>query len=344
MRSFLSMRWLLFSALNFGGIAIACTNPPDNIFGAILKDGNAANQNISQYLATQKYLDGMENSAVNGAQLKYIEAERAYNNALLLDSMCHSTFYANATGHIGDFLTCEAYALPFVFAATKAISASQQNDFNALGQKANWCPDAPYPPISIPATLTDASHPKAVQSFDLLLNLTGKLANIQSVGIASTLKSLATLLFLDQVPQGLLLAPNADSSAVDTKITSGYKPPGDPAANLTAQDLELMKGPLGVSLTLNMVALEPNFTNAQLQEGLNKAFASDNFTSQLASLNGTVVGKTFSTTIFAASSTATATSSAPAAGATKKSNAEDGRVLELGTVWLVAGLGILAAV
>lgn len=241
--------------------------------------------------------------------------------------MCYSEFYVDATtlADVGQWLTCESMALPVVLGAFYLQNRFGDANTAALGQKCSFCTDTPSPPAALPIQITDPQHVRGIQTIVTTLDWSHKLLNVQGLGLRKAIGSLIAAVVTDKVQSGLLLAVhNVTGNIVQTAITRGFNPPTTygskkllrRGANATDEAFQLMNSSIEVTATFQIVALEPNYTFAQVQTDINSALKNGNFTSLLAEMNANITSQNFETFIPAQASATSSVASASGSAAT----------------------------
>lgn len=222
--------------------------------------------------------------------------------------MCYQEFYVTATTltDVGVWLTCENMALGVVLPAFYAEKAYVDANTDVLGQKCNFCSDALFPPVALPVQITNPQHVQGIKTIKLVLDWTGKLYNVQGLGLRKAIEAIITWQVIKNVKKGAILGAKG---LVETQITRGYVQPNttlstrDTPANNTDPAFQYMNSSIDITATFQMVAFEPNYTYADLQIELDGVLKSANFSSLLANINANITEQSFSTTVLSQGTT-----------------------------------------
>jgi hypothetical protein len=187
------------------------------------------------------------------------------------------------------------------------------------------CTDTPSTPAALPIQITDPQHVRGIQTIVTTLDWSHKLLNVQGLRLRKAISSLiAAVITADKAQSGLLLAVHhVTGNIVPTAITRGFNPPTTYGSkklrrdtNATDEAFQLMNSSIEVTATVQVVALEPNYTFAQVQTDIDSALKNGNFTSLLVDMNANVTSQSFQTFIPAqASATSSAASGSGSAAA-----------------------------
>jgi hypothetical protein len=178
------------------------------------------------------------------------------------------------------------------------------SSFNILSQKCKFCSDAPLPPVSLPVQLTDPQHAKGLKTIKMVLDWSHKLLNVQGLGLRKAIEAILVKTVIKEVRKGAILGIKY---LIETHITLSYNPPNstiyrkDSSSNTTDPAFQYMNSSIDITATFQIVALEPNYTYADLQTKLDAVLKSSNFTALLATINANITDQSFSTAVLQAS-------------------------------------------
>jgi hypothetical protein len=151
-------------------------------------------------------------------------------------------------------------ALGVVLPAFYAEKAYVDANTDVLGQKCNFCSDAPFPPIALPVQITNPQHVQGIKTIKLVLDWSGKLYNIQGLGLRKAIEAIITWQVIKNVKKGAILGAKG---LVETQITRGYVQPNttlstrDTPANNTDPAFQYMNSSIDITATSKWLLSSP---------------------------------------------------------------------------------------
>jgi hypothetical protein len=117
-------------------------------------------------------------------------------------------------------------ALGVVFPISYAENDFANGKFDSLGQKCNFCSDAPYPTASIASQRTVPQHTYGLKTTKATLDWSNKLYNVKGLGLRKALEAIIVTWVIKSLNKGTMLGAK---NLIQTHITRGYNPPNSTA-------------------------------------------------------------------------------------------------------------------